>query len=216
MQTALDSNDRQFLVRLNRLGPSTVQELCEDLEVTATAVRQRLRRLSSHGYVKREAVRAARGRPHHRYCLTEEGRRQLGDDYAGLARILWQEIRALDDAEVRRRMMDRLRKALAERYRSTEPEAGQAPVDVGNRVVQLGNALTREGFDVEVEQRRRGDALLPILREHCCPYYEIAQQDATICELEQAVFEDVLGMPVTLTQCSRDGHSCCEFEPVTS
>ena len=45
MKVFLDFNDREFLDRLHRLRAATVQELCDDLGVTATAVRQRLTRL---------------------------------------------------------------------------------------------------------------------------------------------------------------------------
>ena len=79
--------------------------------------------------------------------------------------------------------------------------------------MQLREALDREGFDVETDTRTDGDETLPILREHHCPYHELAAEDRSICELEQSVFEEVLGVPVTLTQCCHDGHNCCEFEP---
>jgi predicted ArsR family transcriptional regulator len=63
MKTLLDSNDREFLERLHRLGAATVQEMCADLGVTATAVRQRLTRLGGLGLVSREVVRTGRRPP---------------------------------------------------------------------------------------------------------------------------------------------------------
>ena len=53
---------------------------------------------------------------------------------------------------------------------------------------------------------------LPVLREHWCPYYELASSDRQVCELERQVFEEVLGSQVTRTSCCLDGDACCEFE----
>ena len=76
------------------------------------------------------------------------------------------------------------------------------------RLNQLRNVLEERGFKVEID--RQSD--LPILREKNCPYLELASNDPSICELEQTVFEEILGTSVTLTQCCLDGHNCCEFE----
>ena len=58
MKAAIESSDRQFLERVHELGGGTVQEICADLGVTATAVRQRLVRLQGLKMVARELVRS--------------------------------------------------------------------------------------------------------------------------------------------------------------
>jgi predicted ArsR family transcriptional regulator len=210
MSAAFDDADHAFLARLNRRGECTVHDLCDDLNVTATAVRQRLTRLMSAGLVARETASAGRGRPFHVYRVTGAGRRHLGDDYGELARLLWREMKQIEDAEIRTRLMSRLRDALVERYGAAHTE-----MSLGDRFRHLQRALDRQGFQVDVAERQRGDELLPVLREHNCPYHDLATEDSLICHLEQAVFEEVLGTPIALTQCCRDGHACCEFEPVT-
>ncbi|NOX55177.1 MAG: MarR family transcriptional regulator, partial [Planctomycetes bacterium] len=85
MKAVLDrTNDRQLLQQLHRLGSATVSQLCAELGVTATAVRQRLLRLQSAELVTREAVRSGRGRPRYVYRLTDAGLRSLGDNYSDL------------------------------------------------------------------------------------------------------------------------------------
>jgi len=209
MSTSSENTDQQFLARLNRLGDSTVQELCAELGVTATAVRQRLTRLLTDGCIEREAVPATRGRPSHVYRITPTGRRHLGDDYGELAPLLWREVRNIEDEGVRTRLLSHLRQALVERY---GPISSDAPLT--ERFQHLQQSLDREGFQVDIGERQQGDQLLPVLREHSCPYHELAAEDSSICDLEQSVFEAVLGVPVTLTQCCRDGDPCCQFEPV--
>jgi len=201
--------DQQFLLRLNRLGDCTIQDLCDDLSVTATAVRQRLKRLMATGCVERDRVHGDRGRPYFLYRITPVGMRKLGDDYRELALLLWRELKQIGNTDVRGQLMSRLREALVTRY---GPSMTDRPL--GERFRSLQQALDRQGFQVDVVERKRGTAMLPVLREHNCPYHELAAEDSSICDLEQSVFEEVLGVPVTLTQCCRDGASSCEFEPV--
>ena len=203
MKHAIDQADRQFLDELHRLGPAMVQDVCTAIGVTATAVRQRLSRLQAMGLVNREMVRAGRGRPSYRYIVTEAGLKDLGDNYADLAQILWHEIMNIEDGDVRKRVVRRIRDSLVQRYGSRV----QADL-IESRVDQLQTTLADRGFDVETDH----SGCLPILRENNCPYHELASTDSTICEMEQEVFEEVLGTSVRLTQCCLDGHTCCEFQ----
>jgi len=204
MKVSLEHDDEQFLLSLERLGEGTVQDLCEAAGVTATAVRQRLGRLQSLGLIGRQTIRTGRGRPHHTYQITEQGRRQLGDNYSELARLLWSELHTIDELDVRQRVTGRIRDAMVRQY-----GANVNGVTLSDRFTQLGTALASRGFSVEVDSHE----MLPILRENHCPYHDLAQQDSGICELEQQVFEQVLGVPLTLASCCRDGGHCCEFHP---
>ncbi len=204
MKASLEHDDQQFLLSLQRLGAGTVQDLCDAEGVTPTAIRQRLGRLQSLGFVDRQTIRTGRGRPHHTYQITNEGRRQLGDNYADLASLLWSELRTIDEVEVRQRVTGRIRDALVRQYGAHVDGDG-----LSERFAQLSTVLSDRGFSVEVD----ANSVLPILRENHCPYHDLAQQDSGICELEQQVFEQVLGVPLTLSSCCRDGDRCCEFHP---
>jgi predicted ArsR family transcriptional regulator len=207
MLDSLEHDDRQFLTVLRRLGGGTVQELCDAAGVTATAIRQRLNRLQSLGLIEREVIREGRGRPHYTYRVTSQGLSQLGDNYSELCKLLWSELHTIEEAEVRQRVTNRIRDALVQRYGSNVDGS-----DLSKRFAQLGASLVDHGFSVEV----LSDSLIPILRENNCPYHDLAQADSGICELEQEVFERVLGVPLTLATCCRDGHHCCEFLPANS
>jgi predicted ArsR family transcriptional regulator len=203
MKVAIEPSDREFLQRLQGLGDSTVQEICAALGVTATAVRHRLVRLQAAELVTRELIRTSRGRPHHVYRVTQLALRELGDNYADLAQILWRELKNIEEPAVRERVVNRVEDALA---RQVGKVSATAPLD--DRLTQLTGALQERGFQVEID--RSGS--LPILRENNCPYFELASEDSSICEMERQVFRRVLGADVKLTQCCLDGHHCCEFE----
>lgn len=203
MKSNLDESERQFLEQLNRLGCSTVHEIGTAIGVTATAVRQRLTRLQGLGFVSRELERAGRGRPHHKYQVTNKGLRVLGDNYGDLALILWKEIQSLPKSAVQTELMGRVRDALVARFGDVVRGS-----TLNERLLQLQAEMLDRGFDVEVDT----SGGLPVLREHSCPYQELAATDREICELEQNVFERVLGVPMRLTHCCQDSHHCCEFE----
>lgn len=204
MRIPVEQGDEQFLQQMHRLGHCSIQDLCGAAKVTPTAVRQRLNRLQSLGLVTRETVRQGRGRPHHAYVVTELGLKQLGDNYGELALLLWNELIRIENVEVRRQVVGRLRDALARRY-----SAAVNGATLSERMEELRQTLCERGFHVEVDQRDG----LPILRESNCPYHELATVDGGICELEQDVFQQVLGVPLVLAQCCRDGHGSCEFHP---
>jgi len=202
MRAVLEPSDSDFLTQLHRIGPRTVQEICEAVGVTATAVRQRLGRLQGCGLVGRERIRHGRGRPHYVYRITEKGTRHLGDNYGDLALILWRELLAVRDVAVREQIAGRVRDALVARL------GRHGDGLLKDRLRRMSDALAVRGFDVEVDQAGG----LPILRENNCPYQELAEEDRAICVLEREVFEQSLGVEVRLTQCCLDGHRCCEFE----
>lgn len=208
MSPALHPGDREFLATLMRLGSSGIAELCSASNVTATAVRQRLQRLQALGYVQRRAVPADRGRPHHMYEATDTARRELGQNYAELATLLWEEMQQIEDGPTRERLLGRVRKAMVEQFRDRVTAA--TPKE---RMTELASALNERGFQVEATARSGDPQDLPVLREHTCPYHEIASQDSSICELEQAVFAEVVGSPLELTHCCQRGDRVCEFDP---
>lgn len=205
MHPTTEQSDAEFLAELQRIAPATIQQLCDSTGVTANAVRQRLTRLESRGLVQRQRIRQERGRPMYGYSLTSLGLRRLGDDYAELALLLWKEIRGIEEVAVRDRLMGRIREALVKRLGSKVTGLSALA-----RTQELSATLSGRGLAVEVEESTTGQ--LPILREHSCPYHELAAEDSSICEIEQSVFAEVLGMPVELSACRLDGHRCCEFQ----
>src|SRR6187397_688954 len=118
MPAQVESSDVALLDLLRKHGSLSVAQLKAAMNVTATAVRQRLVRLLTRGDIERRTERISRGRPVHRYGLTEKGRRRAGANFADLAIALWQEIREIKDPGVRRGLLERLSRRLAAQYAS--------------------------------------------------------------------------------------------------
>jgi DeoR family suf operon transcriptional repressor len=202
MSTTVETSDRQLLDLLGQAGSQSVAQMARVTGVTATAVRQRLNRLMGQRLIERDLSRTGRGRPSHRYSLTEKGRREMGSNFADLAIVLWDEIRSIADPAVRRGLLERLAKRMADGY---------ARQIHGSTVTERLESL-REVFaerNVAMEVDRSGE--LPVLRAISCPYPALAEHDRTVCSMEKILFSELLGQGVKLTECRLDGAGCCTF-----
>lgn len=202
-QTA-ESSDVGILDLLRKSGPQSVLALTEATGVTPTAVRQRLVRLMGAGLVDRQISRAGRGRPSHRYALTEKGRRQAGGNFADLAIALWREVRAVENAEVRQGLFQRIAKTMATMY---------GPQIAGATTVERMRSVARVFAERNVPFTVDESGPLPVLTAEACPYPELAEQDRGICALERMMFSELVGDGLRLTDCRLDGEDCCRFEP---
>src|ERR1700759_5022432 len=102
MSVQTESADRQMLDFIRQNGAVTISALFAEMGGTATAVRQRLQRLVTNGLIEKKSERKGRGRPNHRYSLTEKGERSAGNNFADMASVLWDEIKSIEDTSIRR------------------------------------------------------------------------------------------------------------------
>ncbi len=204
MSTVTETSDGQLMDLLRRTGSKTVSQLAGLTGVTATAVRQRLNRLMGQDLVTRQAERAGRGRPTHRYGLSDKARQMVGTNFADLARVLWQEVRAIKDPLVRDGLLQRIATGLAEKF--GDQIEGDSPKD---RMIAIAKVYEGRDMPFSVEENEKG---LPVLRVHDCPYPDLAENDRAICEVEQMVMSMLIDHRVELSQCRLDGSTCCQFE----
>jgi DeoR family transcriptional regulator, suf operon transcriptional repressor len=205
MQTEM--SDKAVLDFLRRRGAVTIGALVAEMGVTATAVRQRLQRLMADGKIQRQTERKGRGRPNHRYSLTEKGERAAGTNFADMASVLWEEIKSVEDPEIRRGLLKRIAGRLAERYRK---EVGGEKLD--ERMTSLAELMGEREIPFQVEQQGG----LPVLSALACPYPELAKRDRGVCTMEKMMLSEILGENVRLSECRLDGATCCTFTPSAS
>jgi predicted ArsR family transcriptional regulator len=203
---ASETSDIALLDLLRKYGPQSIAQLKTNMGVTTTAVRQRLVRLLAQGDIQRQSERLTRGRPIHRYGLTEKGRRRAGANFADLAMALWEEIREIKDVEVRRGLLSRISRRLSALY--ADQICGSS---LDERMDSLAGIFQQRQIPFEVDRSRD----LPLLRATACPYPDLAEKDRTVCSMERMMFSELLGENLRLTDCRLDGHNCCTFEPVS-
>ena len=179
----------------------TISELADHLQVTATAIRQRLGRLMDAELVQRKAVTEGRGRPSHRYSLTQSGRRYTGGNFADLAFALWEEVRAIADPEIRRGLLQRVAARMADAY-SVDGKS------IADRMQAVADLFGERRIPLTVGENGQ----LPVLTATCCPYPDLAEQDRSICAMEKMMFSEMVGEKLSLTECRLDGGTYCTFE----
>ena len=198
-------SDRTLVEFIRRVGDSSIQEMVDFTGVTATAIRQRLSRLMDQGLVVRQSEAVGRGRPTHRYSLSSAGVRSAGDNYRDLASVLWAELRAIDNPDVKHRLLRRVVERMGQLYR--EQIGGDS---IAERFTSLKRLMQDQDIAFEVEQSS-GPERLPILKAYACPYPDLAEQDRSICSMEKMLFSELLGESVRLDCCRLDGAVSCNF-----
>jgi DeoR family transcriptional regulator, suf operon transcriptional repressor len=202
-----ESTDETLLNFMRREGPVTISALVAEMGVTATAVRQRLRRLMSQGLIERRTERKSRGRPNHRYLLTEKGERSAGTNFADMAIVLWEEIKSVDDPTIRRGLLKRIADRLVAKYR--DRVVGET---LDERMGALAAVMGERDIPFVVNKSNE----LPVLSALACPYPELAKLDRGICTMEKLMLSEILGNNVRLSECRLDGATCCTFTPSVS
>ena len=203
MTDAFIPSDTIILDLLRKNEAMAVTELAEAMEVTSTAVRQRLNRLMAQELIQRSSTRQGRGRPLHHYRITDKGRRKAGSNFADLAMAMWQEISQLEDLEIRKMMLRRLAKRLAEMY------SGKIR---GDNLQEKMQALSELFAERRVPMDVQSQDSLPVLTATACPYPDLAERDRSICSVEQMLYSELLGADVQLSSCRLDGAECCSFQ----
>jgi predicted ArsR family transcriptional regulator len=192
---------------MRREGAVTIAALVAEMGVTATAVRQRLQRLMAEGLIRRQTERQSRGRPNHRYSLTEKGERAAGTNFADMAIVLWEEVKSVEDPDVRRGLLKRIASRLVERYRDRLTGA-----TLGERMSGVARLMGEREIPFEVDSSGE----LPVLTALVCPYPELAKVDRGVCTMEKLMLSEMLGENVRLSECRLDGANCCTFTPSAS
>jgi len=228
------SSDITILDLLRRRQEATVAELAEAMEVTPTAVRQRLQRLMFQGLIRRSDRRQSRGRPTHGYSLTPTGRRKAGENFADLATALWEEVRSLEDPQIKGRLIQGIARRLARQYarqvRGDSVAERMAAVSAlfGERQIPIsvdGSAGEADGVSVGgasaanaagSAERGSGRSVGPVLSVLACPYPDLTHGDDSICRMEQTLLSELIGSPLELGECTLSGGQCCRFSVAES
>lgn len=201
--------DQLVLDLLRRDEGLSVTDLMERLEVTATAIRQRLDRLEEADYIERRKHSVGRGRPSYCYFLTDKGWRQVGVTYTDLAVALWNEVMAIDDPALKESLVERVSQRMGRSLREQLPDS-----NLDERMRVIAGLLTSRRVPTSV---KTNDGL-SVIEVQACPYPDLASSDhdRSVCTLEQKVLSAALGQQLELSQCRLDGHGCCQFKPVVS
>lgn len=216
--------DRQLLGAVRRVGSARIDHLTDTLGVTATAVRQRVTRLLDDGLLQRTKISVGRGRPTYEYTLTDAGERTAGASLSEFTDALWAEVVAIEDEAIRHRIVEGVARRVASSLAAEMGDLDDPALDDAARIRRLQSALTGRKIDVRTATGNGVQSVvtigstgggLPVLDIDACPYPSLstADEDRSMCRLEQQMLSEALGRPVQLSHCRLDGDRQCRFEP---
>ena len=205
MNGQIAKTDKSVIELLRHSDALTITQLVDQLEVTATAVRQRLNRLVAAGFVQRVEVNPGRGRPVHHYSLTESGFQASGNNLGDLARALWEQIHEIEDEKIRKKVITGTAKRLSEMY--SESIEGNT---VDERLKSIAKLFGQREIPFSTV-KKDGELSLQVVG---CPYPELSDTDHSICEMEQELLSQLSKHPLTVNRepCGCGGQ-CCTFQP---
>jgi predicted ArsR family transcriptional regulator len=203
MKTGKDHNTREVVLRtIKAHSRATVDDLAEAAGVSPMTVRHHLNGLLADGLIQTERVRRKIGRPHHVYSLSSAGHELFPQKYYSLSNRLLAELKSHFPPEIVNTLFENVvTRILSERSGEFEHLSFEERLDY------LTQLLADEGFMAHWE--KVGDNYEII--EHSCPFFNIAQEHAEICTLDNTLIEAIMETPVSRHNCMLNGDSCCRF-----
>ncbi len=185
--------------------PRSVADLIEATGVTRTAVTEQLNELHAAGFVQRTAEPpVGRGRPRHLYSATNNSLLLLfASNQHLLVPAIWAAIADIGGEEIKRKVLKRVSREMANHYRPRIP--GKTP---RQRLVQLAELLRGEGNLVDIEEDGAGYL---VMRKRSCPFFSMFEDTRSVCCVDHDMLRLIVRAPVRRTTYRHDGDACCSF-----
>ena len=177
----------RLLELVKRHGAPTVQALAQELDISVPAARKHLCDLQESGLVTARTEKpGGRGRPQHVYALSERGESTFPKSYATLCSDVFRHIEQLFGDGAVLQILDARQAELHHRLSATVQ--GELP----ERLETLAQQLREAGYAAEALQ----EGGVWYLIERNCPALKVARDFSQLCQSEQKLYADLLGVPV--------------------
>jgi len=200
---AFGSTKREVLLILKREGQADLQTLAERLHISKMAVHKHIQELEQHGLVQRTSVRGRKGRPRLALQLAPEATNLFPKAYAA---VTCAALAYIEEKLGRKAVEEALRRRQTETLSMYRDQVNAGTL--AGRVHQLATLRDREGY--MAEDKRAGQSNFEIL-EHNCPIIAIAENYWEACNVENEMFQKVLGANVETTHRVVAGANVCRF-----
>jgi predicted ArsR family transcriptional regulator len=187
---------------LKERSQATVDELSQELGLTAVTVRHHLDILRGEGYVAAPIVRRRKtpGRPQYAYILTEKADAFFPKRYDQLTSLMFDELRSCLSAAEVDQMMERIGERIASQVTFSDADDFEA------RLAATVEFLDGMGYMARWERRDDGDYWLHIAN---CPYEQVASQHDEVCTMDLRMLTHLLGRsPRRISWTARGDHQC--------
>lgn len=201
----MSNNTRSRVLRSLLLNQKrTVNELAESVDINPISVRHHVNKLEAEGLIQSEEERHGVGRPRLIYSLTNKGMEQFPQRYLQLTLRLLEQLKTNLPPEV----LDGLFKEVAEGIADDlTHNLNLEELELNERLKLLENALTAEGFMVNVEE---DDGNYYIV-EASCPYHHVGEDYPEICVVDQELIAHFAATTPKRVECILDGDKQCKY-----
>lgn len=175
-----------ILFLLKTRGPSTAQQLAEQLQLTSMGVRRHLELGQEKGLLLTEDRADKVGRPARYWLLSEAGHARFPDRHSDLTVQLITQVRTLFGETG----LDKLITAREEINEATYQARMAGSKTLARKLAKLVEARDAEGYMAQLEKQTDGSFLLI---ENHCPICAAATECQGFCRSELDVFRRTLG-----------------------
>jgi len=183
---------------------STIKDMADAVNINAISVRHHLASLQADGLVTAEEERHGVGRPRLVYSLTQKGTEIFPSNYLQLTDRLLHQLQHTLPKDQLAGVFNRMAVSKAEDLR---PEF-EVITDPDKRVDYLASILTEDGHSVRWEKREDGTYFIEVGH---CPYLQISKLHPVVCEYDQELFNQLLGMEVKKVSSICKGDRACSY-----
>jgi predicted ArsR family transcriptional regulator len=193
----------KIVAELRRRGSGSAADLAELFGLSPNAIRQQLVVLERDGLVVEKAVRRGPTKPTLEFSLTRDADKLFPQSYDKVLKAVLREVRDQFGAPAVDRIFDGISKrAVARARRKVDAEQPE------ERMAQLAEMLRADGVVAEYSLIDGGFAL----REHNCPYSEVAKENPEMCQVIHHVIDETIGGEHEQTESLATGGKECRFE----
>ena len=171
-------------------------------EITAGTVRHHLMRLQEDDLIASPQMRHRNtpGRPQHVYALTDKALYQFPNNYQRLASSLLKGMREHIPADGINVILEDVAHQLAQ-------DAAIPDAPLPQRLDVVVDYLNQQGYDARWESCEEGF----LLYTSNCPYHQIAEHDASLCEMDMRLVASLLGVVPRRTAHRLSGDLACTY-----
>jgi predicted ArsR family transcriptional regulator len=203
---SLHENQKKILdYLLDHPDGATLEELSDHLQITKTAAKEHIIKVTDLGLLTYADSKGSVGRPKRRYLLSPEGHEAFPKQYSWLSHVLLELLAEdLGDETVARLMSDLGKKVAGSMKPQFEKVKSSAEL-----LALITQTLNELGYRAVLKQSdvRKG----AILEATHCVYHSVAKQHPALCGFDISFLENASGMNVQMETCIAKGGSTCRF-----
>lgn len=198
----MKSTRERILQTLLNNPNSTISDLAVAVDINTISVRHHLTALLAEGLIRAQEERHGVGRPRLVYSLTENGAEKFPTRYLNLTnRLLSQLKNRLSKKEIEK-IFTQIAKDLAQ-----EQSSKTQNMSIEEKLNFIKSSLSNEGYVIEWKKENDNYQI----DEISCPFYHISRNHPEVCSIDQALFSDLLSVPIEKIHCVLSGDNQCSY-----